>query len=217
MNAADLRARTMAAVRRHPSWTHRQLRARAAVLVTGSAVVSLAILILAGGLRLKPRTESLLAATLGGALAIAVLSVLVGIRRKRSMLPRPGWQLALLVAFVPAALFAWKITWSARYPGMMVDWPDRPGLRCFLLTLAMSIAPLASLVVLHRNSEPLRPGLVGAAMATVVAAMAWVLLELWCPVGDPRHLLIGHVGPALLLAMIGGFLGRGIMALRNRG
>jgi hypothetical protein len=216
MNAADLRARTLAVIRRHPAPTHRQFRARAILLIAGSTAVSLAIFFLAGGLRLEPRPGSLLVATMGGAFAIAVLSILIGIRRGRSMLPRSGWQLALLVASVPVALFLWKIAWSAHAPGMMVEWPHRPGLRCFLLTLALGTAPLASLVVLHRNSEPLRPGLVGAALGTVIGAMAWGLLELWCPVGDPRHLLIGHVAPALLLAMIGAFLGRGILAIGDR-
>jgi len=216
MNSAELRARTIAAVRAHPSLTHCQFRARAILLLAGSVAVSLGIFFLAGGLRLGPRTESLLAMTMGGALAIALLSVLVGIHRKRSMLARPGWQLALLVASVPVALLVWKIAWSAHYPGMMVNWPARPGLRCFALTLALGIAPLVSLVSLYRHSEPLRPGLVGAAMGTVVAAVAWVLLELWCPVGYPRHLLIGHVAPGLLLALLGVILGRALMAMRNR-
>jgi hypothetical protein len=213
MNAEELRTRTMAAVRRHPSRTHRAFRAHAILLMTSSVAVSLVIFFLAGGLRAAPRPESLVAGTLGGALAIAVLSVFAGLHRGRSMLPRPGWQLVLLVVLVPAALFAWKIAWSARYPGMMVDWPERPGLRCFVLTVAMGISPLASLVLLYRNSEPVRPGLVGAAMGVAVGAVTWVFLELWCPVAYPHHLLIGHVAPALLLAMIGAVLGRSMMTM----
>jgi len=166
-------------------------------------------------LRPAPRPESLLKGTVAGALIIAALAVLVGMHRGRSMLPRPRWQLALLVALVPTALFAWKVAWSARYPTMMIDWPERPGLRCFLLTLAMGLGPLVSLISLHRNSEPVRPGLVGGAMGVAVGAAAWVLLELWCPVAFPRHLLIGHVAPALLLATIGAILGRNMMGMRE--
>jgi hypothetical protein len=131
------------------------------------------------------------------------------------MLPRPRWQIALLVVLVPSALFAWKVVWSARYPGMMVDWPGRPGLRCFFLTMGLGLGPLASLAVLYRNSEPLRPGFVGAAMGVAIGAAAWVLLELWCPVAYPRHLLVGHVAPTLLLAMIGAVLGRSVMGMGN--
>jgi hypothetical protein len=216
MNAEELRARTIAAARRHPSRTHRVFRAHVILWMTGSVAISLASFLLAGGLRAAPRPDSLLVGTMAGTLAVAVLAVLVGIHRGRSMLPRPRWQLALLVALVPAALFAWKVAWSARYPGMMVDWPERPGLRCFLLTLAMGLAPLVSLILLYRNSEPVRPGLAGGAMGISVGAVAWVFLELWCPVGFPRHLVIGHVAPALLLAAIGAILGRHIMAMGDR-
>jgi hypothetical protein len=183
--------------------------------MASSVTISLAIFLLAGGLRASQRPESLLMGTMAGTLTVAVLAVLVGIHRGRSMLPRPRWQLAVLVVLVPAALFAWKVAWSARYPGMMVDWPERPGLRCLLLTLAMGLGPLVSLILLYRNSEPVRPGLVGSAMGIAVGAVAWGFLELWCPVAFPRHLLIGHVAPALLLAAIGAILGRATMALHR--
>jgi len=215
MNAEELRTRTIAAVTTCPSRTHRAFRARTILLMTSSVAASLVIFFLAGGLRAAQRPESLVAGTLGGGLAIAVLSVFAGIYRGRSMLPRPGWQLVLIVTLVPAALFTWKIAWSARYPGMMVDWPERPGLRCLVLTVAMGIIPLVTLVSLCRNSEPLRPGLVGAAMGVAVGAGAWVFLELWCPVAYPHHLLIGHVAPALALAMIGAVLGRSMMMMKN--
>jgi hypothetical protein len=213
MNAEQLRARTFEAVRSHPSPTHRTFRIRAISLMTAAIAVSLAIFLLAGGVRADPRAASLLTGTTGGALAITVLAVVVGVRRRCSMLPRPGWQLALLVALVPAALLAWKIAWSARFPGMMVDWPERPGLRCFFLTLGLGMAPLVSLAFLFRNSEPARPALVGGVMGILIGAMSWVVLDLWCPVAYPRHLLIGHVGPALVLAMAGAILGRRVMGM----
>ena len=215
MTTGDLRARTLAAVRAHPSRTRRAFRLRALLLVASSSAVSLAIFWGAGGLRAVPRPDSLLVGTFLGALAIAAAVVAVGIHRGRSMLPRPAWQLGLLIALAPAALFAWKVIWSARYPGMMVDWPERPGLRCLVLTLAMGLGPLVALVALARNSEPVRPGLAGGALGIAVGAMTWVALELWCPVAYPRHLVIGHVTPALVLAAVGAVLGRGVMKLRN--
>jgi hypothetical protein len=45
--------------------------------------------------------------------------------------------------------------------------------------------------------------------------MSWVVLDLWCPVAYPRHLLIGHVGPALVLAMAGAILGRFVMGMTD--
>lgn len=215
MNGEELRACTIAAVNRHPSRTYRAFRAHSTLLMTSSVAISLVIFLLAGGLRTTPRPESLLVGTIAGTLAIAVLAVLVGICRGHSMLPRPRWQLGVLVALVPAALFSWKVVWSARYQGMMVDWPERPGLRCFLLTLAMGLGPLVSLIVLYRNSQPVRPGLIGGAMGVAVGAVAWVSLELWCPVAFPPHLLVGHMAPGLVLATIGTVLGRDVMGMET--
>lgn len=215
MNAGELRARTLAAVRAHSSRTRRAFRLHALLVVAGASAVSLAIFWGAGGLREAPRPESLLVGTLIGALVIAAASVGLGMYRGRSMLPRPAWQLGLLIALAPAALFAWKVAWSARYPGMMVDWPDRPGLRCFVLTLALGLGPLGALVALARDSEPVRPGLAGGAIGIAVGAMAWLALELWCPVAYPRHLVIGHVTPALVLAAVGAVLGRRVMKMGN--
>jgi hypothetical protein len=215
MNTGDLRVRTLAAVRAHPSPTRHAFRLRALLVVASSLAVSLAIFWDAGGLRAAPRPDSLLVGTFLGALAIATVVVAVGIHRGRSMLPRPAWQLGLLIVLAPAALFAWKILWSARYPGMMVDWPERPGLRCFFLTLAIGVGPMAAFVALSRNSEPVRPGLVGGAIGIGVGAMTWVALELWCPVAYPRHLVIGHATPALVLAALGAVLGRRVMKMRG--
>jgi hypothetical protein len=215
MNAGELRARTLAAVHARPSRTRRAYRLHAILVVACATAMSLAIFWSAGGLRAAPRPESLLVGTLLGALAIAAAVVAVGIHRGRSMLPRPAWQLGWLIALAPAALFAWKVLWSARYPGMMVDWPERPGLRCFGLTLATGLGPLVALVTLARNSEPVRPGLAGGALGIAVGAMTWVALELWCPVAYPRHLVIGHVAPALVLAAVGAVLGRRVMTMRN--
>jgi len=213
MTGDELRARTLAAVQRHPSPTRRAFRLRAGLLIAASIAVSLALFVLAGGVRTGPRSTSLVTGAVAGALVIAIASVAMGVVRRRSMLPRPGWQIALLVAVVPAALFAWKVMWSARYAGMMVDWPARPGFRCFFLTLGMGLAPLAALLAVYRRSEPLRPGVVGGALGVAVGAAAWVLLELWCPVAYPRHLLLGHVAPTLLLALLGALVGRSVLAM----
>ena len=50
-------------------------------------------------------------------------------------------------------------------------------------------------------------------MGVAMGAVAWVFLELWCPVAFPRHLFIGHVAPTLLLAILGSILGRATMGL----
>jgi hypothetical protein len=34
-----------------------------------------------------------------------------------------------------------------------------------------------------------------------------VVVELWCPLADPRHVAIGHVAPLLALVLAGALLG----------
>ena len=62
----------------------------------------------------------------------------------------------------------------------------------------------------HPKADSPRPHLPIASGASTPKA-----LELWCPVAYPRHLVIGHVTPALVLAAVGAVLGRGVMKLRN--
>jgi hypothetical protein len=44
--------------------------------------------------------------------------------------------------------------------------------------------------------------------------MAWLLVDLWCPVGHFGHLLVGHVLPIALLVVGGALLGRRYVAVR---
>lgn len=129
------------------------------------------------------------------------------------MLGRPRSWLVGQVLLIPALLLGWRALLSARYPRMMLEWQERPGLRCFTLSMLLAWAPLLGLLWLRRGSDPLHPRLTGAAFAAATGAGAWVLVDLWCPVGYVPHLLLGHVLPLVLLILLGALVGGQVIAL----
>ena len=60
----------------------------------------------------------------------------------------------------------------------------------------------------------MHPRLTAAGVATAAGAGAWVLVDLWCPVGFVPHLLLGHVLPLVLLVTLSATLGSRILTLR---
>jgi len=117
------------------------------------------------------------------------------------------------VLLTPPLLFGWRVLITACYPKMMIEWADRPGIRCFTLSVSLALVPLLGLLWLRRGSDPLHPRLTGAAFGAAVGAPAWVLVDLWCPVGYVPHLLLGHVLPLLLLISLSALLGGRVIAL----
>jgi hypothetical protein len=210
----ELRARVLQAARQQPSATRGVHRQRVAILLLSGAAALGAVFWLAGGVRLGARSTELVLGTVLGALLAAALAAVVAVGRGGSMLGRPRAWLAGTALLVPVALFGWKLLWSARFPEALVAHPEAPGFRCLGLTIAMSLWPLAALALSRRDSDPTHPIATGVSLGVAVGAGAWVLVDLWCPVAYPLHLLLGHVLPLALLAGLGALLGRGLIALR---
>ncbi|MCU1276822.1 MAG: putative rane protein, partial [bacterium] len=154
----------------------------------------------------------MLTTALGAALLAAAVGV-IGLGRGCSMVGRRASLLIAMVVATPLLLLAWKIGWSWRYQ-MMAPWPSRFGLRCLSLSLAIGCAPLLALVASRQRAHPLYATQNGAAIGAAVASMTWVLVDLWCPVADLRHLLVGHVLPCLAFIACGAIAGRRLLALR---
>jgi len=214
---AQLRARVIALSAREPSPTRAQSCLRQRIVLVIVMLVPLLIFIAWGGIRIAPRPERLVLQTaLGSAVLAAGLSI-VGIGRGQSMLGRPRSWLFAQVLLTPALLFVWRVLVSARYPQMMIEWVDRPGFRCFSLSLILAVVPLLGVLWLRRGSDPLHPPLTGAASGAAVGAGVWVLVDLWCPVSYLPHLLLGHVLPLLLLIALSALLGTRILSVAKRG
>lgn len=214
---SDHKRQVLELVRHHPSPTRRQWLARGTLLVGLAVALALAIFVAAGGIRQAPRPVDLVVATASGAACIATLALAGALGRGRVGLGRSRRGLLGLMVGTPLLLLAWKLSWSATSPDMVVEWTERPGLRCLQLSLSTGLPPLLALVLLWRDRDPVHGRVTGAAMGIAAGACSWVLIDLWCPVAYPPHLLIGHVLPMILLASLGAILGHRVIGLRERG
>jgi len=161
------------------------------------------------------RSIWLLATTTGGALAVAGLALWFALRRGGSMLGRPRGSLLFAVVLVPVVLFAWKVGASLAFGAVMIEWPERLGLRCLSLSLLVATGPLVSFFAIRR-SAPVQPALNGAVMGLAAGASAWVMTDLWCPVAYVPHVLLGHVLPLLVLSGAGALAGEALLPPAKR-
>jgi hypothetical protein len=153
-------------------------------------------------------------ATSIGAMAIAGTAAVLAFRRGRSMLGRPASFLVGLAVATPLVLLAWKIGMSSIFPEMTRPWPDRAGFRCLTLAAATGIAPIAAMLYLWRRTTPAHPRLTGLALGTAAGALAWALVDFWCPVAHVPHLLLGHALPLAGFGAIGAVAG-GLLGARR--
>lgn len=211
-----LRARVLELVGRQPSPSRRELHRRTFAWSALGVVAPLVLFASLGGAEAGPRPWALLLATVAGTsgLSLVALSVALG-RAGRTLGPTRASLVA--VALVPPLLFLlWKLGCSALFEGMLAAWPSRPGLRCFGVSLLFGVVPLVTFLIARRGSDPVHPRSLGAALGAAGGLWAATLVDLWCPVAYPIHVVLGHVLPALLLAGAGAALGARLLSLPRR-
>lgn len=229
--STDLRAAVLDAVAATPSPTRdvvRRRNLRIAILAAASgagAFVAFTMLMPEGQLirlsgeiaphHVVERPASLLVTTAAGALGIAVAALWLALGRGGSMLGRSRNWLVCGIALTPLALFVWKVGSSLAFGDPMVTWPTRPGLRCLALSLLVASGPLLAFLAVRR-SAPAYPALNGAAIGVASGACAWFGVDLWCPVASVPHLLLGHLLPLGMLAVVGAILGQLLLSPRSR-
>lgn len=208
------RAELLAAAAREPAPTRTQLRGRAFALGALGVFVALGAFFALGGFRDGglPRERPLVLLTFGGTAALTATWAAVTLR------PLAAWTLSrahrrLLLVAAPTLLFAWKVGWSAQYAGGTDWWPERPGVRCLGVSLVLGAPVLAALLAMQRRSAPRDAGLSAAGLGALAGLFAALLVDLWCPVGHPAHVLIGHVLPMLTWTAVAGRVGRRIVAI----
>ena len=79
---------------------------------------------------------------------------------------------------------------------------------CFGRVMAVGLVPAVALVAMLRRAAPLRQRWTGALVFVAAMAMGAAVMPLVCPIDDPGHALIGHLGPVLLTGAIGAWLGK---------
>jgi hypothetical protein len=216
---ASLKLRVLAEARQRPSPARRG-RAASSIGLAALAAVAMSAVVQwgprlfgdAGGLvHASGRPAPSAVGILAGTLALAVAATWLSLPARRSMLS-PARGLLLVVAIgVPLFLAAWMALWHGTY----ADPFTRAGWRCFVLTALTAPWPFAALARASRRVEPRHPGTAGAALGAAAGAWAAVMVELWCPLAVPEHVLVGHVLPLALLAMAGAGVGAWMFRLRR--
>lgn len=207
---ALLRARVLAAIAAAPAPTRTTGRRRGVVLGIASVAVALGIFEGVGGLEHAAARPMPLTLAIGGgwALITALLSGAI-LWRRGSTLGRPPIVLVLGAFAIPVALVIWMHLFEGTYTEPYV----REGWRCLVYTLAMSALPLASFLALRRGIEPRGPWALGAAIGACCGASTGVLVDLWCPLTNARHVLVGHVLPIVILVTVGTLIGRRVLGV----
>jgi hypothetical protein len=197
------RARTLEAAGRLDAPTRADLgRRRALTLAIAVAGMASVLMLWGGPAHLAGRPDAVDAWIVVGLAALAILTTLVALPGP-AMTARPWARLVAVVAGVPVIVAAWLIAWHGAYPDPFV----RFGMRCFAMTAAAAPWPFAALLAFAPRFVPERPRLAGAALGAAAGTWAALLVELWCPLADPAHVLIGHALPLVFLAGAGAVLG----------
>ena len=186
--------------------------------------LAIGVFVVWGGFRGYDREPLLVLGTFVVTLVLAVVAQVIGVGKSLSSSvgsssgtsvsgTSSAWVAAprVLLVFVvvtPLVLMVWKLGYSSLFDGATRWWPSKPGFRCLLLSCLVGVAALVPAVVSRFGAVAARPVATGAAFGTAAGAVAWTLVDLWCPVGHPQHLLLGHVLPTFLLALVGAALGR---------
>jgi hypothetical protein len=208
----ELRQQILVAVRQQPAPTRQTVRRQTVALVLAALGVSVLAFLAVGGPRPGGRALSVLLATAAGTAAIAGLTLRIGLGG--GMLGRARSFLVLAAIAGPVAFLAWKGAFS---PDFFAD-PSlsKFGYRCLALTFSFALTPLAALVFVRRGSDPTHPRALGVALAVGAGLWAASLVDLWCPVGNLRHLAFGHLLPVAVLGLAGLWLGGRVLAVRRR-
>jgi hypothetical protein len=211
MPSKSLRSRVLESAASAPSMTRRQGRLLAIALSAASIALAMIVFESIGGLAHsagRAHALTLLIATgsiaLSGVLTWAVLS------RGRSSMARAPLALGLAALATPLVVFLWMQLFSGTYAEPF----QRVGYRCLSYCLVMSALPMASFMVLKRGVEPRMPAVLGAAVGAACSAWGGSLIDLWCPLTNAPHVLVGHVAPIVIAILIGALVGHFTLGIR---
>jgi hypothetical protein len=149
--------------------------------------------------------EIALAAALSTVVALSRGSLMLGpsVRRLLWSLSVPVVVAAVVALFVPN-------TTPTPSGGFL-----RYTLVCDAGAMIIAIPVLVLLVYGQRGRILAAPGLVGAAAGVAAATWGHVILHRGCPWTDLGHLLLGHVAPAIPLAIVGAVFARWLNRARS--
>lgn len=207
----SLRNRVLDEARRRSAPTRAEVRRHQWTRWLAAGVTMVLVLVAAGGpAHSAGRPLVFTVAMAGGVAVIAALATTFAVIRGTTMLGRSLRTLATVTAFVPVATFAWLVLFHQRYTPPF----SRIGYRCLALTLVSALAPLAMMIA-SRPRAAHAPIAQGAAFGAVAGAWAGVSVAVWCPLAEPSHVVVGHVLPLVILAVLGAFAAYSSTAARK--
>jgi len=209
------KARLFERMRQEPSPTRRATRARTwLVLPAGIFVASALYFAFDGPAHGQGRPLWFYVAAATSWAAVAALSMLGAIGHERGASWRSRGLLLSVALGTPAVLFGAMLAVAVVAPELADLYAERSGFKCLGLTMAAAVFPLLALLHLRRQSDPVHPGVTGAALGSACGACAGVMVELWCPVASLAHVAVGHVLPIILLSGAGALYGARVLAIR---
>jgi hypothetical protein len=215
--SSSLRARVLASAASSPSPTRKQGQIAGRALTAASVAVAVTIFESVGGFAHgagRPLGITLGLAS-GWMVVSGVLTWLV-VGRAGSTLARWPMLIGAAALLAPLLLFLWMHLFYGTYGEPF----QAAGYRCLRYTLFMSALPLASFLALRRAVEPRYPSVLGAGAGAACAAWSGALVDLWCPLTNWQHVLIGHVTPLLGATLVGAVIGHfalGVRRIRSKG
>jgi hypothetical protein len=207
-----LRARVLELAAQTPSPTRRTVKRRTLLWFGAGMALPLALFVLIGGAEQGPRPSILFALTSSGTLSLSLVALGAALGRGGRALGPSRARFYGIVLLLPVLLTLLKVGSSSVFPGMTAAWLSRPGLRCFGVSLLLGLVPLVAFLVARRHSDPVHPRAFGAALGAAGGFWAATLVDLWCPVGYPLHVVLGHALPTLVLAALGAWAGSRVLA-----
>ncbi|HEU4404350.1 MAG TPA: NrsF family protein [Polyangiaceae bacterium] len=201
-----LRERVLRSVSARPSPTRpaaRRWRAAACALSFSLAVV--AVCVPQPDADLRP-PAAIAAGVFWGLLVVAAAARVLFVRPGALWPPRGALRATALGA--PAALALYPLLGAALWPLPGPPEGGAQGVLCVVASTVLGAFALGGLLFAHQKSDPVSPGLSGAALGALAGAWAALSQYIRCPFGAPLHALTTHVLPALLLAGLGWLLGR---------
>jgi hypothetical protein len=215
MTPESQKAQLLAKLRAEPSPARDVVQQKDRRLVLLGTLGTL-VLLVGVGVHLVRRPHALVCASGLSWAIIAAVTTAVVLYRGPWMLGAPrGWLVSFAVLVVPALALAWfSLPW--RELTTPLSSPLRDDALCFGVTLLLSSGPLYILFRLRQDGDPLHPGLTGASLGAAAGAWGVTLMDLHCEHIDPRHMLLGHFVPVLVLVAAGALIARRALAVDAR-
>jgi|HubBroStandDraft_6_1064221.scaffolds.fasta_scaffold266894_1 hypothetical protein len=209
----ELKARVLAAAARETSPDRRAVSGRVMRASVGAAAVCSTLFLTMGGVRAVERPIAFVLGTAAGWVGIATCATWASARRGKMV----GRSLVLFLSAVvtPIALGIWYLAWVNGWGhGFGAPAPPSRAFVCLTLSLVLAVGPFAVLTLGRWATDPVHPRVAAAAIGVTAGAWAGVMMDLHCEHADLFHVMVGHVTPALVLAVVGALLGEQLLGVR---